>query len=233
MFLVPRSVATRRWLGGGAPFPMAHTLRSFSLPGSRSVSPRFVPSRCWLPLPRAFRARCRAFPVRFPGAPNLRALIHQRIRCCCLGVAAATSLVASLGLDPLKMRVARSHWPQAPKSRWLPRAPKSRWCRCLGGDPRRGDRLRRARAVPFEGVPCSVERLRYPEGCRRCSVERRWYPVERLWCPEGRRGCSVEQPMPPNPWAWRTCPPRRVGCRAREGSSAPSFRGGVVWGEPG
>jgi hypothetical protein len=104
MFLVPRSVAARKRLGGVAPFPMAHALRSFSLPGSRAVSPRPVPSRCWLPLPRTFPARCRAFPVRFPGSPNLRALLHQRIRCYCPGVAAATSLVASLGLDPVRLR---------------------------------------------------------------------------------------------------------------------------------
>jgi hypothetical protein len=60
-----------------APSSMAHTLRSFSLPGSCTVSPRSGPSRCWLPLVRTFCSRRRALSVRFHDSPNLRALSHQ------------------------------------------------------------------------------------------------------------------------------------------------------------
>jgi hypothetical protein len=67
--------------GVAATFPMAHTLRSFSLPGSCTVSPRPVPSRCSLPLFRACRARCRSLSARSGGLANLKALSHQRVRC--------------------------------------------------------------------------------------------------------------------------------------------------------
>jgi hypothetical protein len=81
---VSGAVARSRPEGHGfaaAPFPMAHTLRSVSLPGSCAVSPRSVPSRCSLPLFRAVCACCHAFVVRSGGSANLRALSHQRVRC--------------------------------------------------------------------------------------------------------------------------------------------------------
>jgi len=93
------SLRPRTGGGGGLPFPMAHTLRSFSLPGSCTASPRPMPSR-------------RCSPVSAPsppprkrdlgsggsaGALDLRALSHHRVRCELPRVAAGGLLDAPLG----------------------------------------------------------------------------------------------------------------------------------------
>jgi hypothetical protein len=138
--LGPKAAAVRllhpRWRRPFEAFP--------SLAAS-TVSPRPWPSRCSLPLLRTFRARCRAFPVRFGGSVNLRALSHQEVRCERLGVAAEPLLDAPLGFDSFQvcgasgpgasgvLRTPKSSRRVPLPSGWPPRgSPVGRW-RCLGG----------------------------------------------------------------------------------------------------
>lgn len=66
-----------------APFPVALTLRSFSLPGSLPASPRFVPSRRCSRARRGLPRPCchERFRLRFLRSLDLRALLHQGVRC--------------------------------------------------------------------------------------------------------------------------------------------------------
>ena len=75
----------------------AYTLRSFSLRDSRSVSPRPLPSRCYVRFPLTCRPCKHGFSARFGRTLSLKALLHREIRCfarCCH----RTLLDAPLGL---------------------------------------------------------------------------------------------------------------------------------------
>jgi hypothetical protein len=71
MFLSLSLSLARRPQKAGAPSSMAHTLRSFSLPGSCTVSPRPGPSRCSSPLLRAVCAwQAMRFALGSAGRPT-------------------------------------------------------------------------------------------------------------------------------------------------------------------
>lgn len=202
MFQELGSRAARRHPGGGTPSPMAHTLRSFSLPGSCAVSPRSVPSRCWLPLPRTICARRRAFPVRLVGSLNLRALSRQEIRCKRPGVAAkCCSLLPWAWILSGSVRGPLASGSEEPSA--LP---------CRDGGPRRGRRVGGG-AGPSRLVAAALRRAPW------CITKHRWSSEERRGAPF----CAVASKSLASP-ARRPLRGGRVG-RARGPARHPSEEG--------